>query len=455
MRLLLSFLSKSSTLKNFCSVTILFIATLMTSFSVFSDSAALAEKSKEYIQFNAESIASVKQSLKSGKASEPTQSAYKRLLSKADTLLNMKNLSVMDKHFVPPSHDKHDYLSISRYWWPDPKSANGLPWIRKDGITNPATQTDDVDRKRLGKTTAAIRLLSLAYYFSENEKYAQKAVSLINTWFLDEQTKMNPNLQYGQSVPGNPKSRRSGMLDGRIIPERVLDSITLLSESPAWTLEQDTAMNTWLREYLNWLTMSKLGKSGAMQKNNHGSWYQFQVSALAWYLGDKNTLEKAIKATQFSLSEQMNEQGAQEHELQRTRGFFYSCFNLQALSLIANIAEKSNLSLWHYTSEQGRNLKLAVDYLMPVTRGEPWPHASKKIELTRMADILSDMVIYDQDPEYQQALNDIFHQLDVKNQQNIKLSSHEKSVYDEFALLKPQFMNSETSATEQIKNSKQ
>ncbi|MEI6894044.1 MAG: alginate lyase family protein [Colwellia sp.] len=427
--------------------TIVFLVLLVfTSFNTFTVSAisinkAPSEKTAEFIQFNANSIAVVKRSLKSGNAAKYTLEAYQHLIQKADAALALNNPTVMDKKFSPPSNNKHDYMSISRYWWPDPTSPSGLPWLRKDGLTNPETQTDDVDRRRLGKAMGSIKLLSLAYYFSDNEKYAQKGISLIDTWFLDEKTQMNPHLQYAQSVPGNPKGRRSGILDGRLIPERVLDAITIFSASPAWNTEKQTQMNAWLSEYLHWLTTSKLGKAGAKQKNNHGSWYRFQVAALAWYLGNDTLLKQAIIATQQSFSEQFNEQGAQEHELKRTRTFFYSCFNLQALIRVANIAEKANLSLWQYTSPEGYNLTLAVDYLMPVTRGEKWPHASKKIELTRLAGILADIQIHDKNPKYSQALHKIFSDLAKQK----KLSSHQQRVYYEFALLKPQLMYGQAS----------
>ena len=41
--------------------------------------------------------------------------------------------SVMDKQHVPPSGDKHDYMSLGPYWWPDPDKPDGLPYIRRDG----------------------------------------------------------------------------------------------------------------------------------------------------------------------------------------------------------------------------------------------------------------------------------------------------------------------------------
>ena len=35
------------------------------------------------------------------------------------------------------SGDIHDYMSLSIYSWPDPEKKDGLPYIIKDGETNP------------------------------------------------------------------------------------------------------------------------------------------------------------------------------------------------------------------------------------------------------------------------------------------------------------------------------
>lgn len=390
----------------------------------------------EYIQFTQKNIEAVKASLQKNNAHAVTRKAYRHLLDVADIALTIKAPSVLDKTFIPPSKNKNDYLSLSRYWWPDPKSPNGLPWIRKDGVTNPDTQTNQVDRKRFGKVVYAIKNLSLAYYFSNEEKYAKKSVELISTWFLDEKTKMNPHFQYSQSVPGYPNGRRSGILDGRLISERVLDSLTLLSTSSHWTTTKNKQMNVWLSDYLIWLTQSELGKAGAKQTNNHGSWYRFQVAALAWYLGEDTLLVGAVNDAKNSFNNQFTADGAQEHELQRTRGFFYSCFNLTALSRIATIAEKSDLSLWQYKSSKGRSLKHAIDYLMPVARGEQWPHSSKKLDVSHLAPLLAEIMKYQPDTQYEKALTDML--TTFSNQETLK--PHQQSTLFEFGLFNPSFL---------------
>lgn len=389
-----------------------------------------------FIQYDAKSLAQTKQDIAQGKANPYTQKAYTKLIQYAEAALLKPNDSVVDKTFSPPSKSKHDYLSISRYWWPDPSTEDGLPWIRKDGVTNPSTQTDDVDRPRMGRMTSGVKYLSLAYYFSGKEVYAQKAISMINTWFLDEKTRMNPHLEYAQSVPGNPKGRRSGILDGRLISTKILDSLTLLSQSPAWKAEYQKEMNTWLQAYLNWLTQSKLGKQGAQQTNNHGSWYNFQVTSLAMYLGDKALVNKMIERVKQSYAFQFDEKGAQPHELKRTRSYFYSCFNLNAMTLIANISEKAGNSLWDYQSKDGKSLAQAINFLLPATQGAAWPYKTKGVEPSYIAPILARISSVSDNEKYPQILHKIL--TDLKNEKEHMDDKLEISMY--FALLHPKFL---------------
>src|SRR5262249_147611 len=63
----------------------------------------------------------------------PYKDVLRRLRKDAESATKRGPYSVMDKKEVAPSGDKHDYLSYARYWWPNPKSPDGLPYIRRDG----------------------------------------------------------------------------------------------------------------------------------------------------------------------------------------------------------------------------------------------------------------------------------------------------------------------------------
>ncbi len=160
--------------------------------------------------------------------------AYRKLLREAEGELGKKPYSVTQKAGVAPSGDKHDYVSLSRYWWPNPDTPDRLPYIYKDGQSNP--ELNEYDRNTLGNMARSVSTLSLAYYYSGQEKYAQKAVEMLRAWFLDADTRMNPHLEYAQFIPGrnNSKGRPEGLIDSYSYVE-MLNSLPLLQGSKSYT----------------------------------------------------------------------------------------------------------------------------------------------------------------------------------------------------------------------------
>ncbi len=55
------------------------------------------------------------------------------LLKQGEAALSASLHSVMEKAFVPPSGNKHDYMSLAPYYWPDLSKPDSLPYIRRDG----------------------------------------------------------------------------------------------------------------------------------------------------------------------------------------------------------------------------------------------------------------------------------------------------------------------------------
>ena len=88
-----------------------------------------------------------------------------KLLVEAEQALQLREASVMDKTSVAASGDKHDYVSLGPYWWPDPEKPNGLPYIRKDGNVNPESRSG-TDERAMKATCRAVETLALAFWFT-------------------------------------------------------------------------------------------------------------------------------------------------------------------------------------------------------------------------------------------------------------------------------------------------
>lgn len=332
-----------------------------------------------------------RQALNTGEANAHSLQAWQQLQRQADRALTQPDPSVMDKGIMPPGGSRHDYLSLSAYWWPDPQQANGLPWIQRDGQVNPASKNNQSDGARFARFSADVQALTLAWYFSGDVRYASKAQSMLRHWFIDPATRMNPNLNYAQGVPGRSDGRHDGVLDGRYFATRLVDALLLLRDAPGWTLQDQQAMQHWFCDYLHWLQTSPLALKERGAPNNHGSWYSAQLAGIAWYLQRPAVMAEMATLAQNKIDGQIHADGSQPFELARTRSFHYSVFNLQALTATAQLAQRSGAGdIWHYRNAQGGSLLAALNYMAPYSDPmKPWPWKNRDRVSLRLIPLLS------------------------------------------------------------------
>lgn len=299
--------------------------------------------------------------------------AFKALIREADEALEEGPFTVMDKSYIPPGGDKHDYVSLGRYWWPDPNTPDGLPYIRRDGETNP--QIADFDRNRLGQMLNNVQTLSLGYYFTGNQAYANHAVRLMKTWFLNPETKMNPHLKYGQHVPGREEGRGYGIIDTRGFAH-LPDAINFLRGSEACTSQFEQGIKDWFGQYLDWLWNSQLGQDERGRFNNHGTSYDMQTAALALYLNKQDLYRQILESVPANrINQQIEADGSQPLELERTRAFSYSAINTDFFLALGILGERAGTPIFGYVGPEGQSVKKAVDFLAPYATGqEDWPY---------------------------------------------------------------------------------
>jgi hypothetical protein len=350
--------------------------------------------------------------------------AIDALVADATRSMSTPAYSVMDKAIVPPSGNKHDYISLAKYWWPDPANPGG-PYTRRDGQINPEWET--YDRVRMWDFTDAATALAQAAYFTGRDDFAQRAAMLVRTWFLDDATRMNPHVKYAQFVPGVVEGRPMGIIDMAPCTE-LLDAMALLAASHpnVWTLEDERGLRHWFANFAQWLIESDFGKEEAASPNNHGNWYDVQLVYYLLYLARDEQAAQILRARAVDrMINQIEPDGRQPQELARTLAFGYSVFNLLGFAWLAVMGQRVGVDLWSYESSDGRSLKRAIDWLLPYCQpGATWPYqqivpfTKENGETHRLVALLRLAGAHYQDAKYEQVLRtrtDLEPQLEVIN----------------------------------------
>lgn len=330
-------------------------------------------------------LALAKERLLSG--SSPTHtSALSHLTAQADYWLTQGPWTVTSKTKMPPGGDVHDYASQAPYYWPNPNTANGCPYVNRDGERNPEVD-QYTDRLGVGKMFNSSYVLTLAWYYTGKDEYALHASDILRTWFVTPATAMNPNLNHAQIIPCANTGRAIGIIDFSQEYTNVIDAVSILSsaKAPGWTDEDDKVFRAWNEQFLTWLAESPFGVQEAKQSNNHGTFANMQITALAKYLGNDTLARSTAEKQKTFIDNQITANGSMPMEIARTRSWHYTNFNMGAHLRWAMVANKMGLDMYRYKGSKGQNLFQAVNITLDaaVNGQEDWPY--EDLEFTRYA----------------------------------------------------------------------
>ena len=345
------------------------------------------EKLPRTIIFDPHELLKIKQAIMKQNDSI-AQEFLKTILTEADSVLLKRPISVTEKTELPPNGTKHDYFALASYEWPNPNTPNGLPYVSRDGQTNPETLLIK-DRKYLEEMVNRMMILAIASYFTDNPKYALKAQELLRVWFLDSDTYMEPSLKYGDFERGEGRLNPSGIIGAHHLAHLV-DAIGMLELSPNWSKNVKEGMKQWFSKYLDWLLNSDLAKHEGQRANNHGTYYAVQVSAIAFLLNKTDITKQLLESTMQDLSNapmedvprlisvRINPDGTQPFEIGRANSLHYHIWNLYGLVLLARMGDQVGVDLWNYKIHN-TGIRKALDFIIPYALGnQTWPYSKIK-----------------------------------------------------------------------------
>jgi hypothetical protein len=286
-----------------------------------------------------------------------------RVVNAADAFLAETPITITAFRAEKSAGGVHDYFSQADYSWPDPAKPDGLPYVNRDGWSNPDTfQQHRWALVRLGRGVGA---RGAAFKITGDRKYADHALAHLRAWFVTPETRMTPSLLYSQAILGSVTGRGVGIIDTIHLIE-VSAAVEVMSARGAIAPADAAPIKAWFREYLTWLTTSEYGIDERDRGNNHGTCWVMQVAAFARMLADRAQLDYCrTRYKTWLLPNQMFQDGSFPLEMRRTKPYGYALFQLDQLATVAQILSTPDDSLWTFTLADGRSLKKAVDYMYP------------------------------------------------------------------------------------------
>ena len=293
-----------------------------------------------------------------------------RVLAAASKYLRQSPITVTASISPRSAGGPHDYFSEGDYWWPDPANPGG-PYIQRDGMSNPNNFDDH--RRALMRFSVQMPALTAAYTLTKERKYAIAAEKHIRAWFLSRQTRMTPALRYAQAIHGRSTGRGTGIIDTIHLVE-VAHALERLDGAPGWSRDDAAMARQWFADYLEWMTTDQNGKDERDTTNNHATCWVMQVAAFAHLTGNQLLLDDCRTRYKTVLLEQMAPDGSFPRELQRTKPYGYSLFNLEAMATICQILSGPDDDLWAFELPDGRGMRKAMAFMTPYIRDKKsWP----------------------------------------------------------------------------------
>ncbi len=303
---------------------------------------------------------------------EITKTLRPYILKEAAWAMQQKPVTITAESCSRSAGGKHDFYSEGDYWWPNPKSPDS-PYVQRDGMTNPQNFT--THRLAMIRFSRIMGALASAYQLTGDNKYVSQAQAHLNAWFINPETMMNPNLQYSQAIKGVATGRGIGIIDAIQLME-VVQGTEAMQHSSALSKQTLAGVKSWFSQYIGWVTTHKYGMDEMNAKNNHGTCWVMQVACFAKFTDNTQWINFCCdRYKQVLLPNQMAADGSFPLELQRTKPYGYSIFDLDAMTTICQLLSTPQDNLWTFEMPDGRSITKGIAFLYPYLADKnKWPY---------------------------------------------------------------------------------
>lgn len=286
-----------------------------------------------------------------------------RILGLAGEALKLNPPAITDYRATNSAGGPHDFFSQADYAWPNPTNKNGLPYVQYDGRTD--TNNFEEHRMAMRHMKDAVAALAAAYALTGDDKYVAKATELLRVFFLDENTRMNPSLNYAQAILGKETGNAIGVIDTLHLAELPV-AIRFLERSRAFDPAVDAGLKKWFADYIEWMTTSTNGVREMNAKNNHSIAYFVQLASFARFVDDQKNLELCRERfKEVLLPRQMTNDGSFPLELKRTKPYGYSIFQADNVSILCVLLSTPQEDLWKFKLPDGNTPLKSTEFIYP------------------------------------------------------------------------------------------
>lgn len=270
---------------------------------------------------------------------------------------------ITDKTVMPPSGNKNDYISAPRYL----HRINGT-LVKRDGIARAeaiigSKEGRQYDRSALHDCIHYASTLIVAGISQSNQQYLDRAVRILECWFIDPETAMTPHARYAQFRPTLPdETNPHGIVDFRdlwMLPRLA----QLLLASGALTTTQYARLQNWARAFIKHRETSPDSLPSYRATNNIGTWTTLLTASLSLFAGNVVIANNKLCESTMRLCAHCGAIGSQPEELVRHTPLHYSLFNATAWTLLAGFARKLDFDLWRFQGAEGQSISAMLRFI--------------------------------------------------------------------------------------------